>query len=129
MSFFETSNSASKPQTTQPLSPMNNPAGKRLRSSGKGNLGCLFGLLILVALGYFGYKFIPHYVSHFQLKDALNEIAVYRAAGRGGSEKTNDSGGSHRKSEGAGNSAQAGRHQGKTGRREGLHNRKVHSAS
>jgi hypothetical protein len=63
---------------------MNNPSAKFIKSSGKGNLGCLFGLLILVALGYFGYKFIPHYVSHFQLKDALNEIAVYRAAGTGG---------------------------------------------
>ena len=65
---------------------MNNPAAKLFGSSGKGNLGCLFSLLIVVALGYLGYKFVPHYVSHFQLKDALNEIAVYRAA-KGGSEK------------------------------------------
>ena len=49
-------------------------------------MGCLFGLLIVAALGYLGYKFVPHYVSHFELKDALNEIAVYRAA-KGGSEK------------------------------------------
>jgi hypothetical protein len=57
-------------------------------ASGKGNLGCLFSLLIVVALGYLGYKFVPHYTSHFQLKDAVNEIAVYRAAGVGaGSEK------------------------------------------
>jgi len=56
-------------------------------SLGKGTLGCLFGLLIVTALGYLGYKFVPHYVSHFELKDALNEIAVYRAAGIGGSEK------------------------------------------
>jgi uncharacterized protein HemX len=67
---------------------MNNPAAKSPRSSGKGSLGCLFSLLIVVALGYLGYKFVPHYVSHFQLKDALNEIAVYRATGiRGSSEK------------------------------------------
>ncbi len=61
----------------------------RLRgSSGKGNLGCLFSLLILVVLGYLGYKFVPHYMSHFELKDALNEIAVYRVArGGSGSEK------------------------------------------
>ena len=58
------------------------------RSSGKGNLGCLFSLLILVVLGYLGYKFVPHYMSHFELKDALNEIAVYRVArGGSGSEK------------------------------------------
>ena len=57
-------------------------------SSGKGNLGCLFSLLILVVLGYLGYKFVPHYMSHFELKDALNEIAVYRVArGGSGSEK------------------------------------------
>lgn len=61
----------------------------RLRgSSGKGNLGCLFSLLILVVVGYLGYKFVPHYMSHFELKDALNEIAVYRVARAGsGSEK------------------------------------------
>jgi uncharacterized protein DUF4845 len=66
---------------------MNDPVAKLLRSSGKGTLGCLFGLLIVATLGYLGYKFVPHYVSHFELKDALNEIAVYRAAGIGGSEK------------------------------------------
>lgn len=61
---------------------------KSVHASGKGNLGCLFTLLILVALGYAAYKFVPHYMSHFELKDALNEIAVYRAAGtRAGSEK------------------------------------------
>ncbi len=88
MRFFKISNPASKPQTTQPLSPMTNLAPKILRSSGgKGNLGCLFSLLIVVALGYLGYKFVPHYMSHFELKDALNEIAVYRAAGTRGSEK------------------------------------------
>ena len=70
----------------QSLSSMNKPAAKILRSSGKGNVGCLFGLFIVAALGYLGYKFVPHYVSHFELKDALNEIAVYRAA-KGGSEK------------------------------------------
>jgi hypothetical protein len=41
----------------------------------------LFSLLLIVALGYVGYKFVPHYMSHYELKDALNEIAVYRAAG------------------------------------------------
>jgi len=61
---------------------------KSLHASGKGNLGCLFSLLIIVALGYLGYKFVPHYMSHYQLKDAVTEIAVYRAVGTGtGSEK------------------------------------------
>ena len=60
---------------------MNNPPARLLRSAGKGNLGCLFGLFIVAAMGYLGYKFLPHYMSHFELKDALNEIAVYRAAG------------------------------------------------
>jgi hypothetical protein len=60
----------------------------RLAGSGKGNLGCLFSLLIVVVLGYLGYKFVPHYMSHFELKDALNEIAVYRVARSGsGAEK------------------------------------------
>jgi len=48
--------------------------------SGKGRLGCLFSLLIVVALGYFGYKFIPPYMGHYEFKDALDQIAAYRAA-------------------------------------------------
>lgn len=53
-------------------------------------MGCLFSLFVIVALGYLGYKFIPHYMSHYELKDALNEIAVYRAVGtsRGSEQKT-----------------------------------------
>jgi hypothetical protein len=75
--------------TLQVLLNMTLPTARSFHSSGKGNLGCLFTLLVIVALGYVGYKFIPHYMSHFELKDALNEIAVYRAAGaRTGSEKT-----------------------------------------
>jgi hypothetical protein len=54
---------------------------------GKGFLGCLFSLLVLAGLGYLGYKFLPPYANHFQLKDALNEIAVRQAAGRGSSTK------------------------------------------
>jgi Domain of unknown function (DUF4845) len=41
-----------------------------------------------MVVGYLSYKFVPHYMSHFELKDALNEIAVYRVARAGsGSEK------------------------------------------
>jgi len=54
---------------------------------GKGCLGCVFSLLVLAGLGYLGYKFLPPYVNHFQLKDAMNEIAVRHAAGRGGGSK------------------------------------------
>ena len=50
---------------------------------GRGSLGCLFSLLLLSGLGYLGYKFVPPYVSHFQLKDALDEFAVYEVAGAG----------------------------------------------
>ncbi len=50
---------------------------------GKGNAGCLFGLLMVLALGYLGYKFVPPLVNHYQLKDALKEIAVYHTAGLG----------------------------------------------
>lgn len=54
---------------------------------GKGCLGCVFSLLVLAGLGYLGYKFLPPYVNHFQLKDAMNEIAVRHAAGRGSGSK------------------------------------------
>jgi hypothetical protein len=56
-----------------------------VRELGRGNLGCLFGLLLVGGLGYLGYKFIPPYVDHFQLKDAMTEIAVYNAVGAGSS--------------------------------------------
>ena len=48
--------------------------------AGKGNIGCLFTFLILAVAGYLGYKFIPHVVSYFELKDAASEIAVQYAA-------------------------------------------------
>ena len=48
--------------------------------AGKGNIGCLFTFLILAVGGYLGYKFIPHVVSYFELKDAASEIAVQSAA-------------------------------------------------
>lgn len=53
----------------------------RTPQQGKGNLGCLFGLLLLVALGFAVYKFAPPYISHYQLKDAMKEIATLSAAG------------------------------------------------
>ncbi len=51
----------------------------RSHRSGKGRLGCLFSLVIVLALGYLGYKFAPPYMAHYELKDALDQIAVYRA--------------------------------------------------
>jgi len=50
---------------------------------GRGNLGCLFSFLLLGATAYLGYKFVPPYVSHYELKDALDELAVYEVAGIG----------------------------------------------
>jgi hypothetical protein len=48
---------------------------------GKGNLGCFFGLMIVATLAYGAYKFLPPYVSHYQLKDEMREIATLSAAG------------------------------------------------
>ena len=56
------------------------------RQQGRGSLGCLFSFLLLGAIGYLGYKFIPPYVSHFELKDALDEMAVYEVSGIGASQ-------------------------------------------
>jgi len=55
----------------------------RKNQRGRGNLGCLFSFLMLGAIGYLGYKFIPPYVSHYELKDALDELAVYEVSGIG----------------------------------------------
>ncbi len=72
---------------------------------GRGNLGCLFSFLLLGAIGYLGYKFIPPYVSHFELKDAMDEVAVYEIAGIGVSKERNSGGYS-------GNSDQQGKRNG-----------------
>ena len=50
---------------------------------GRGTLGCLFSFLVLGAIAYLGYKFVPPYVSHYELKDAIDELAVYEVAGIG----------------------------------------------
>jgi hypothetical protein len=53
-----------------------------LRSqSGKGKIGCFFSLLILGAIAFGLYKFVPPYVSYYQLKDAAGEIATLSAVG------------------------------------------------
>jgi hypothetical protein len=57
----------------------------RNRQEGRGNLGCLFAFLLLGALGYLGYKIVPPFMLHYQLKDALDEVAVYEVAGIGAS--------------------------------------------
>jgi len=48
---------------------------------GRGNVGCFFGLLVVATLAYGAYKFVPPYVSHYQLKDEMREIATLSAAG------------------------------------------------
>ena len=53
------------------------------KQQGRGNLGCIFSFLLLGVIAYLGYKFAPPYVSHYELKDALDELAVYEFAGIG----------------------------------------------
>jgi len=48
---------------------------------GRGNLGCFLTFLIIGALAYGAYKFAPPYVSHYQLQDAMKEIATQSAVG------------------------------------------------
>jgi hypothetical protein len=44
-------------------------------------VGCFFGFLIVATLVYGAYKFAPPFVSHYQLKDEMTEIATLGAAG------------------------------------------------
>ena len=48
---------------------------------GRGSLGCFLSFLLIAVLGYAAYKLVPPFLSHYQLKDAMNEIAVLSAAG------------------------------------------------
>lgn len=41
------------------------------RRSGRSSLGCLFGLLVLTAIGYFGVNVGEVYGRYFRLKDAM----------------------------------------------------------
>jgi len=62
---------------------LNFDAKIRRRQQGRGNMGCLFAFVLLGALGYLGYKIAPPFMLHYQLKDALDEVAVYEVAGIG----------------------------------------------
>ena len=44
-------------------------------------MGCFFGFLVVATLAYGAYKFAPPFVSHYQLKDEMREIATLGAAG------------------------------------------------
>jgi hypothetical protein len=55
--------------------------GPRRNQSGRGKIGCFFSLLILAAIVFGLYKFVPLYVSFYQLKDATGEIATLSAVG------------------------------------------------
>ena len=57
------------------------PAKSPCNQSGKGRLGCIFGLMILGALAFGLYRIVPPYFSYFQLKDAVTEIATLAAVG------------------------------------------------
>ena len=54
---------------------------KRPGENGGANLGCFFTFLVVGALAYGAYKFAPPYVSHYQLQDAMKEIATLSAVG------------------------------------------------
>ncbi|MCH6570799.1 MAG: hypothetical protein IH794_11895 [Acidobacteria bacterium] len=45
------------------------------------NAGCLLAVLALIVVGYGGYKFGPHFVDDYQLRNAAVKIADYAAAG------------------------------------------------
>src|SRR4249920_3663624 len=54
---------------------------KQSGESGGSNLGCFLTFLIVGALAYGAYKFVPPYVTHYQLQDAMKEIATLSAVG------------------------------------------------
>ena len=59
---------------------MRSPRDQR-RENGGANFGCFLTLLIVGTLAYGAYKFAPPYVSHYQLQDAMKEIATQSAVG------------------------------------------------
>jgi hypothetical protein len=52
-----------------------------LRERGAGNLGCFLTFILVGVLVYGAYKFVPPYVSHYELQDAMKEIATLSAVG------------------------------------------------
>lgn len=52
-----------------------------VQQHGQSNVGCLLTIMVLLVLGYGGYKFGPPLVDNFQLRNSVNQIAQYSAAG------------------------------------------------
>ena len=52
-----------------------------VQQHGQSNVGCLLTLMVLIVLGYGGYKFGPPLVNNFQLRNTVSQIADYSAAG------------------------------------------------
>ncbi len=49
-----------------------------LRSDcGAGKAGCLLGVLVIFALGYLGFKFLPPIINNYQFQDAVDELASF----------------------------------------------------
>ena len=45
--------------------------------AGRGGLGCLFSIILLVVLGYLGTRFIPPYMRYGQFRDAMQADARF----------------------------------------------------
>ncbi len=45
-------------------------------SSGRKYLVDIVVVLVLVSLGYLGYKFVPAYIDHYRLRNAVNDVMV-----------------------------------------------------
>lgn len=44
---------------------------------GGGKAGCFFALLVVLSLGYLGYKFLPPFINNYQFQDAVDELASF----------------------------------------------------
>ncbi len=44
---------------------------------GAGKAGCLLGLLVVLSLGYLGYKFLPPMIDNYRFQDAVDELASF----------------------------------------------------
>jgi hypothetical protein len=47
------------------------------REWGAGKAGCFLGLLVVLSLGYLGYKFLPPLVNNYQFQDAVDELTSF----------------------------------------------------
>jgi len=59
----------------------------RIRQRGAGKLGTLIWIIILIAVGYCGFKIVPPYIDNYQLEDFMKQETRFAGVNRRSSDQ------------------------------------------